>query len=146
MAQILIVDDDPQIRAMFCAILRSGGHSVLEASCGTEAQQTLLGTPCDAVLTDLIMPDGHGFAIIEYCRALCSNLKVIAMSSKGNPTFDYLTYAIECGAHFAFHKASDPDRIAASIESVLAGQTLGIDSRSVAAAQRVLWPTDMLRG
>lgn len=67
MSRILIVDDDPHIRELARAFLRSDGFDVLEAADGIEALATLETTKADLVILDIMMPRMDGW---ELCRRL----------------------------------------------------------------------------
>lgn len=63
MARILIVDDEPLIRAMLQDELLDAGHEVAEAASGDEAVSILGNAAFDLVVTDIRMPgaiDGWG--------------------------------------------------------------------------------------
>jgi DNA-binding NtrC family response regulator len=139
-ARILIVDDEPQMRDLLAQILRTSGHVIAEAGGGAEAQRMMFSAQYDAVITDLIMPKGNGFDLIECCRVLSRETKVIAMSARGNPALDYLRYALTIGAHFAFHKDSDLFSTLVDIERVLAGETVSVEP----AEKRVAWPSELM--
>ena len=55
---ILVVDDQPSVRELFCRALRSAGYSVSEASTVAEARALLDSSAYgfDLVVTDMIMP------------------------------------------------------------------------------------------
>ncbi len=53
---VLIVDDDPDLRALLAAWLEAEGLGWLEADCGAAALAKLATHPVDLVITDLQMP------------------------------------------------------------------------------------------
>ena len=80
--RILLVDDDPQLRAMFANFLRHAGYAVLEAQNGADAL-TLLEeqpAPVDLVVTDVVMPHTGGPALVERLRARLPDIPVLYMS------------------------------------------------------------------
>jgi CheY-like chemotaxis protein len=64
MPRLLVVDDDPDIRAMFGLTLRSLGD-VEEAAGGQQALRLLYAQEYDVILLDLHMPVIGGFSILE---------------------------------------------------------------------------------
>lgn len=62
--RVLVVDDEPAIRATVAAMLESEGYAVIEATNGAEALAYLESESPDLVLLDMRMPvlDGWGFA------------------------------------------------------------------------------------
>jgi len=62
--RILVVDDEPHIRATVTAMLESEGYDVIEATNGADALRAVEAAPPDIVLLDMRMPvlDGWGFA------------------------------------------------------------------------------------
>ena len=78
---ILLVDDDAPVRATAAALLRSLGYTVIEASSGRAALEWLCGeTEVALLLTDVVMPDMNGPALVEAARALRPGLPVVFMS------------------------------------------------------------------
>src|SRR5687768_5284292 len=66
---ILIVDDNDQVRSVFCAVLNYDGYRVLEAVDGQDAvEKTLLHRPA-LILMDISMPVLDGFAATRIIRA-----------------------------------------------------------------------------
>jgi diguanylate cyclase (GGDEF)-like protein len=64
-AEILIVDDDPDVRTFVRAVLESDGHQVTEAASGQEAIQRLRIRRPALVLLDVMMPAMDGFAVVH---------------------------------------------------------------------------------
>ena len=65
--QILIVDDNPDMRDMMAFMVRRMGYAVATARTGTEALAHLRVQRADMMLLDLTMPDLDG---VEVCRAV----------------------------------------------------------------------------
>lgn len=64
-AEVLIVDDDPDVRTFVRAVLESDGHQVIEAASGQEAIQRLRIRRPALVLLDVMMPAMDGFAVVH---------------------------------------------------------------------------------
>src|SRR5438270_3529357 len=64
-AEILIVDDDPDVRTFVRAVLESDGHRVTEAGSGQDAIQRLRIRRPALVLLDVMMPAMDGFAAVH---------------------------------------------------------------------------------
>jgi CheY-like chemotaxis protein len=63
---VLIVEDDPDIREVLEEMLDAGGHPVITATNGAEGLEALARVPAPAViLLDLMMPVMSGFAFLE---------------------------------------------------------------------------------
>jgi CheY-like chemotaxis protein len=68
-ADILVVDDDDDVRASMAAVLRSVGYRVVEASDGQSALDVLVGTNVAVVLLDLHMSPRDGIWLLEHMEA-----------------------------------------------------------------------------
>jgi two-component system cell cycle sensor histidine kinase/response regulator CckA len=79
---ILLVEDDPGVRALAGSVLRRYGYAVLEADCGGAAVRLTeaLDRPIDLLLTDIIMPGLTGFQLAEALQARYPPLRVLYMS------------------------------------------------------------------
>jgi DNA-binding response OmpR family regulator len=65
--RVLIVEDDPSVRAVVVEVCRRDGYEVAEASRGRQALQIAEANEPDVVLLDWVLPDLSG---IEVCREL----------------------------------------------------------------------------
>lgn len=63
--RVLVVDDEPLVRDMLAAALRSCGLTVDEASDGAEALDLLAVQRYAVILLDLLMPNVDGFGVLE---------------------------------------------------------------------------------
>src|SRR4051794_1523597 len=83
MANILVVDDDGQIRLLVRAFLEAEGHRVTEVADGLEAIRAAGASPFDLVLCDVFMPGLDGIQTLRRLRQDLPALPVISMSAGG---------------------------------------------------------------
>jgi two-component system nitrogen regulation response regulator GlnG len=81
---ILIVDDEPAIRLTLEAGLSLKGFRVSSACSGSEAFSFLEKQKFDAVLCDILMPDGDGLKLAQNIRELDNDLPLILMTAQGS--------------------------------------------------------------
>ena len=77
---ILVVDDNPEDRALFRTILERAGYFVLEGSSGKEALAAVEKARFELMTLDLSMPDVDGFDVLQVVRSKHPELKIIAVS------------------------------------------------------------------
>ena len=83
---VLLVDDEPFVRAMTGAVLTAMGWNVINVSTGEDALKLLnsavqRGTEIDLVILDLILPCGmSGLDVVRHIREIKPDMKVIACS------------------------------------------------------------------
>jgi two-component system NtrC family response regulator/two-component system nitrogen regulation response regulator GlnG len=83
MAQILIVDDDAQLRQSFGKILEGEGYEIRAAASGEAGVAEVRREPPDLVIMDVRMPGITGIAAMQQMRAASPNLPVIIMTAYG---------------------------------------------------------------
>ena len=83
MSRVLVVDDEPQILRALRTSLRAAGYEVETAETADQALTLLAANPPDAVVLDLVLPDGSG---TDVCRELrtWSSVPVIVLSVVGD--------------------------------------------------------------
>ncbi len=93
---ILVVDDDPEMRALLLDVLRNEGYEVAEAKDGTEAVLAIRARSFDVILMDKNMPGPSGLDLIPGFRRVCPRSQIILMTAYGDvPSF---MEAVEKGA------------------------------------------------
>ncbi len=83
MVRILIIDDELSVLEVLREILHLEGYDVVTAANGEEGLELFKKTPCDLVITDMVMPVKDGLQTILDLRKENPDLPVIAMSGGG---------------------------------------------------------------
>jgi two-component system cell cycle sensor histidine kinase/response regulator CckA len=81
-ATILVVEDEPAVRALFAAAVRQEGYRVFEARNGAEALQVFdeIGGQIDLLVTDLRMPYLDGRTLASKLQARQPGLRMLFVS------------------------------------------------------------------
>jgi putative nucleotidyltransferase with HDIG domain len=103
--RILVVDDEAHVRSMIAATLERQGYEVMVASGGREALEAIDQDGFELILTDIVMQEGNGLALLERIHAQNPNLPVImvtaihdisvAIDSMRRGAYDYLLKPFE---------------------------------------------------
>jgi CheY-like chemotaxis protein len=119
-ADLLIVDDEKPVRALFEEFLSAKGHTVHCASNGRDALELYMNTHFDIVITDLLMPEMEGIETIQELRRTNPQVKIIAISGGGTgEAANYLLMAKKLGANRTFDKPVPLHELLRAIESLL---------------------------
>ena len=114
--RVLVVEDEPQIVRGLKIVLRSAGYAV-EAAETKEQALTLLATrPPDALVLDLILPDGTGS---EVCREVrqWSKLPILMLSAVGDEREK--VRALDAGADDYVTKPFGTDELLARLRALM---------------------------
>lgn len=110
MANILLVDDQVNVRRSTAMLLQQDGHSVREATGRAQALSLLTTTEIDVVLTDVRMEGDHdGAALLRAVKIHHADTEVIIMTAFG--TIDDAVEAMRMGAYDYLTKPLDPARL-----------------------------------
>jgi len=114
---ILIAEDDEQVRQVIRVALERAGYDVCEAADGEEARRALGAASFDLVITDIVMPGKDGLETIMFLRRNHHGTPVIAISGHDNPLF--LSNAAGLGATHVLAKPFTPSRLLDLVAHVL---------------------------
>ena len=113
---VLVVDDEPQILRALQASLRGAGYDVITAATAAGATASAATRRPDAVVLDLVLPDGSG---IDVCRELrlWSDVPVIILSAVGEESEKVA--ALDAGADDYVTKPFGVDELLARLRAAL---------------------------
>ncbi|MBY0464261.1 MAG: response regulator, partial [Burkholderiales bacterium] len=104
-ANILVVDDEPDLRTLYELTLLREGHSVDAAGSLAEARECLATSTYDLMITDMRLPDGMGLSLIQDLASQGRTERAIVVTAYGSAesavealkhgAFDYLTKPVD---------------------------------------------------
>lgn len=115
-ARLLVVDDDPSVRAMLREYLEGHGYQVAEADSGSQMRERIEHDTPDAVLLDIRLPGEDGLVLARYLRERY-DLGIIMVTASGD-VVDRVV-GLELGADDYIAKPFDPRELLARLKSVL---------------------------
>ncbi|NCZ68018.1 MAG: DNA-binding response regulator, partial [Acidimicrobiia bacterium] len=127
MARLLMVEDDPSIRAALGLALEDEGYEVLQSSNGRAGLAMLDQDNPDLVLLDLRLPDISGFDVCREMRQR-SNVPIIIVTAQTD-THD-LVAGLEAGADDYVTKPVNSKELAARIRAALRRLVREVSGRS----------------
>jgi two-component system, NtrC family, nitrogen regulation response regulator NtrX len=131
-AQILLVDDEANIRRMLGALLRNEGFAVTEAPNGNSALLLLDQVDPDVVMLDLLMPPGpDGLETLTRIRDRGDAAPVIMMSGKAQLTD--AVRAVKLGAFQFLEKPLTPESVLATVRAALELNRTRAENRALRA-------------
>jgi two-component system phosphate regulon response regulator OmpR len=118
-ARLLMIDDDARLSAMVGDYLRGAGYKVEVAGSLAQGRERLSGEAYDALVLDLMLPDGDG---LDLCRELRSNprtrqLPLLMLTARGEP-MDRIV-GLELGADDYLPKPFEPRELLARVKALL---------------------------
>jgi DNA-binding response OmpR family regulator len=164
-SQILIIDDEPNLRLVFLTALESAGYDVAEASSGEKGLERLRRFPADLVLLDLLMPGLGGIEVLERMRNAGISTPVVIITAHGSVpdavlamklgALDFLSKPIQPGSlravasdvlrrHDAIGSGRPSNPGAAARRAATADQE-AVGGRGVDRAKRALYQREFLR-
>jgi len=114
---ILVVDDELNIRRVLERAFAKEGYQVYTAEGGHQALRLLAETPCDLMLTDVVMPDMTGLELLKRARQQHPNLQVVLMTAYG--TIPTAVEAMRAGAYDFLTKPLDMEVLRKVVRNAL---------------------------
>lgn len=102
--RVLVVDDDPEFRAMVRVLLDPWHFELLEASDGKQCMTLLQDRAVDAVVMDIVMPEQDGIATLSHLKQQFPEILVVTVSGVERSPL-YLSLAAQLGSDAVLHKS-----------------------------------------
>ncbi len=115
-ARVLVVDDEPQILRALQIKLRSAGYAVETAASAQEALSKAAMRPPEAIILDVLLPDGNG---VDVCREVrtWSGVPILVLSAVGEEQLKIA--ALDAGADDYVTKPFSGDELLARLRASL---------------------------
>jgi len=115
-ARVLVVDDEPEIVRGLRIVLRDAGYAVEAAGTKAAALAAVSTRPPDALVLDLVLPDGDGVSVCKEIRAW-SRLPILVLSAVGDEREK--VRALDAGADDYVTKPFGTEELLARLRAVL---------------------------
>jgi two-component system KDP operon response regulator KdpE len=115
-SRVLVVDDEPQIVRGLRVILTNAGYRVEEATTKREALDSVSVRPPDAIVLDLVLPDGDGIEVTTDIRRW-SQVPIVVLSAVGDER--QKVRALDAGADDYVTKPFGSEELLARMRAVL---------------------------
>ena len=133
--RILILDDEPEMRALLQRYLGSQGFDVQIAVSAQQLDTFLTRTSYDVLVLDLMMPGENGLSVCKRLRAAGETIPIMMLTARGDP-IDRVV-GIEMGADDYLPKPFEPRELAARLNAMIRRQRMYYEGRAGAAQQTV---------
>jgi len=122
MSRILVVDDQPDVRAMIGIVLRVHHFEIVEAASGAAAlkafEDSRPDSRFDLAIVDIFLEGTNGFDIISMMRERVPDLPIVAIS--GMTTLDFLSTSPELANVVCLQKPFRPNELVRAVEAAQA--------------------------
>ncbi len=133
MPRVLLVDDEPSVRAALRELVQGRGWEPLLARSGAEALD--LVDRADAVVTDFSMPEMDGMELLRAVHERDESLPVILLTAHGSERL--AVRAIRAGAYEYVTKPFDVDEMLVALERALETRALRQRNRQLIAEHAI---------
>src|SRR5271166_4037183 len=132
--QVLIVDDEPNLRKILSAQLSRDGYDVLTAEDGEQGLAQLREHHIDLIITDLKMPKVDGMTLLKTALEEDAEMPVVIVTAHG--TIDTAVEALKSGAFDFVTKPFDKDEVRQIVAKALKTRELrGADATPISAGR-----------
>jgi DNA-binding response OmpR family regulator len=119
-ADILIADDDADIRRLLSWVLTEEGHQVSVAKDGPSSIETMVMSPPDIVILDLMMPEMDGLSVLREMAEyqVLDSTRVLVLTAKSSEADREV--GLELGADHYVTKPVEPLEVVIAVKELLA--------------------------
>jgi two-component system nitrogen regulation response regulator NtrX len=137
-ADILVVDDEADIRELVSGLLEDEGHAVRTASNSDEALAAIRARKPSLALLDIWMQGGglDGLELLDLIKQIDEDLPVVMISGHGN--IETAVSALKRGAYDFIEKPFKSDRLVVVVQRALEATSLRREISSLIVVGRLL--------
>ncbi|MBU2039673.1 MAG: sigma-54 dependent transcriptional regulator [Gammaproteobacteria bacterium] len=139
----LIIDDEPDIRALIALTLKRMELDCYQAGSVSEALTLLQERPYHFCITDMKLPDGNGLDLIQLCNTRHPDMPVAMITAYGN--MELAVNALKAGAFDVVAKPLDTDRLRELVKAALQLTKVPANIENLPSADGLLGQSDGMR-
>lgn len=117
MFNILVVEDNPDMRELFCTVLSDSGYRVIPAADGANALKAMEKEYIDLIVADVMMPNMDGYELTKSLRDAGYDLPVLIVTAKDQ--FDDIQSGFRSGADDYMIKPINVRELVLRVEALL---------------------------
>lgn len=84
MIQILVAEDNIELRELFCMVLEGSGYQTIPAGNGAQALALAQSQPIDLMVSDVMMPNMDGYELVRQLRAAGYAFPILLITVNGS--------------------------------------------------------------
>lgn len=127
MFKILVAEDDAELRQLFCRVLTRHGFQPIGAADGVEALQVLERDYIDLIVSDIMMPQLDGYALVRGLRDSGSTIPVLMLTARDG--FQDMQFGFLAGADDYLVKPINVNELVLRINALLRRAQMVADRR-----------------
>lgn len=117
MFNILVVEDNADMRELFCTVLSDGGYHTFPAVDGMEALKIMENEYIDLIVSDIMMPNMDGYELTKSLREANYDLPILMVTAKDQ--FDDMKKAFRTGTDDYMIKPINVNELLLRVEALL---------------------------
>lgn len=128
MFHILVVEDNADMRELFCTVLTDSGYRCLQAQDGLQALEVMEKEYVDLIVADVMMPGMDGYAVARSVRARRCGVPILMLTARSS--LEDRVEGLNAGADYYLTKPFDTRELLACINALLRRQGAQVDALS----------------
>lgn len=117
MFHILVVEDHPDMRELFCTVLSDNGYHAVPAVDGVDALNIMEKEYIDLIVADIMMPNMNGYELVDSLRKADYTLPVLMVTAKDQ--FENMQRAFRAGTDDYMIKPINVKELVLRVEALL---------------------------
>ena len=129
MFNVLIVEDDADMRELFCTVLENGGYNVFSAKDGIEALNVIAEEYIDLIVADVMMPNMDGYTLTKSLREAKYEIPILIVTAKDQ--FEDVERGFKFGCDDYMIKPVNVKELLLRVEALLRRAKISIEKKIV---------------
>lgn len=133
MFSILVVEDNADMRELFCTVLTDGGYRTIPAADGQEALEVMERQYIGLIVADVMMPRMDGYELTRELREADYQLPILMVTAKNQ--FEDMKRGFQAGTDDYMVKPMNVSELLLRVEALLRRAKISSEKRSPWAAR-----------